>query len=198
MLYVRCCSCAAVWHLPYATLPQVLCVRESSRGGGRLDPARSLLLHVGLPPVPQGWQQGAAGEAGCPEAVGWEANEQGKLLPRWARSPGWCCAGWGRPTPWGRVNCFSIRPVSLCYTHTDSRRWYSKHFHNHALPWSAPSKRLAIAALVPHAAPSHPFPACRTPVPPSIFACRTGPCRCPATLAPPPRRSRRWTSTCAS
>ncbi|KAG2499228.1 hypothetical protein HYH03_002807 [Edaphochlamys debaryana] len=60
---------------------QVLCLRESSRGGGRLDPQRSFILTVTLPAV-EGAVEGGATPPPCPDAVGWEANEQGRLLPR--------------------------------------------------------------------------------------------------------------------
>jgi hypothetical protein len=57
--------------------PQVLCLREGPRSGAQLDPQRSFLLAVRLPTA-----EAAPGGAPAPEAVGWEANAEGKLLPR--------------------------------------------------------------------------------------------------------------------
>ncbi|GLI68826.1 hypothetical protein VaNZ11_013331 [Volvox africanus] len=85
---------AARWRLRHL---KVLCLRESSRGGGRLDPQRSMMLSVTLPDIdPDSWPPlstpasatatAAATQSTavlrCPDAVGWEANSQGKLLPR--------------------------------------------------------------------------------------------------------------------
>lgn len=42
-------------------------------------------MQVGLPTIPAGWHQqeaAAAMAAGVPDVLGWEANAQGKLLPR--------------------------------------------------------------------------------------------------------------------
>jgi ubiquitin-like modifier-activating enzyme ATG7 len=55
----------------------VLCVRDAP--SGRMDPQRSFVVTVQLPALPQGWKEGQ-GEA--PDAVGWEANAQGRLLAR--------------------------------------------------------------------------------------------------------------------
>lgn len=83
---------------------QVVCVRDVR---GRCDPGRSMLLQVGLLALPEGWCDGTA-----PEAVGWEANAQGKLAARcgerwaWWRddedicggpSGLWCFACWHLP-----------------------------------------------------------------------------------------------------
>jgi hypothetical protein len=102
----------------------VLCVRD---GRGRLDAGRSFVVEVELPEVPEGWpaaaasasggggedagaaeggegdaQQAAAAAAAAPGVVGWEANSQGKLAPRWGRarraSP-LACARAGRQAP---------------------------------------------------------------------------------------------------
>lgn len=68
---------------------QVLCLRESSRGGGRLDPHRSLLLHVCLPSLPspaptpsQAPVPPPQAPTPCPDAVGWEPDAAGALRPR--------------------------------------------------------------------------------------------------------------------
>ncbi|GIL43342.1 hypothetical protein Vafri_1113 [Volvox africanus] len=85
---------AVRWRLRHL---KVLCLRESSRGGGRLDPQRSMMLSVTLPDIdPDSWPPPSmaapttttaaatpsAAVLRCPDAVGWEANPQGKLLPR--------------------------------------------------------------------------------------------------------------------
>ncbi|EFJ47204.1 ubiquitin activating E1 enzyme-like protein, partial [Volvox carteri f. nagariensis] len=60
---------------------RVLCLRESSRGGGRLDPQRTVILDVRLPDIDtRSWPPPPPPPAAA--AVGWEANAQGKLLPR--------------------------------------------------------------------------------------------------------------------
>jgi len=49
---------------------------------GRTSTEHSFVLDVDLPPIPQGWcETGAAGNS-APQAVGWEANKEGKLGPR--------------------------------------------------------------------------------------------------------------------
>jgi ubiquitin-like modifier-activating enzyme ATG7 len=62
------------WGVQQAT---VLCVRDAP--SGRMDPQRSFVVSVQLPELPQGWKEGQ-GEA--PDAVGWEANAQGRLMAR--------------------------------------------------------------------------------------------------------------------
>ncbi|GBF90994.1 ubiquitin-like modifier-activating enzyme [Raphidocelis subcapitata] len=58
----------------------VLCVRDAR---GRCDAARSFVVDVNLPELPDGWGD-AAGDAaaGAPDAVGWETNVVGRLAPR--------------------------------------------------------------------------------------------------------------------
>lgn len=91
---------AAVWWRVREV--EVVCVRDA-RGVG--DPQRSLLLKVSLPQVPHGWfaartqagvpveglnlqglkalaADGASNVGSAPEAVGWEANAEGKVAPR--------------------------------------------------------------------------------------------------------------------
>jgi len=54
---------------------------------GRANSEASLVLNVSLPPMPEGWcahgSSGEGGAAGVPEAVGWEANKERRLSPRW-------------------------------------------------------------------------------------------------------------------
>eukprot|EP00195_Chlamydomonas_chlamydogama_P004652 CAMPEP_0202920432 /NCGR_PEP_ID=MMETSP1392-20130828/76854_1 /ASSEMBLY_ACC=CAM_ASM_000868 /TAXON_ID=225041 /ORGANISM="Chlamydomonas chlamydogama, Strain SAG 11-48b" /LENGTH=678 /DNA_ID=CAMNT_0049613927 /DNA_START=212 /DNA_END=2249 /DNA_ORIENTATION=- len=66
---------ATRWHLEQV---QVLCVRESRTG--RVDPESSFLMEVQLPDIPEAWR--SQSDAAGPEAVGWQANAQGKLLPK--------------------------------------------------------------------------------------------------------------------
>ncbi|KIY95304.1 autophagy-related protein 7 [Monoraphidium neglectum] len=67
---------AARWR---ARALSVLCIRD---GKGRLDAQRSFIIDVALPEVPEGWCCGGDGGAAAPDAVGWEANTQGKLAAR--------------------------------------------------------------------------------------------------------------------
>ncbi|WIA12692.1 hypothetical protein OEZ85_006333 [Tetradesmus obliquus] len=66
---------AARWRL--RTL-RVLCVRDSSAGRAAVE--RSYVLQVDLPELPASWLDPGSSEG--PQAVGWEADAAGKLLPR--------------------------------------------------------------------------------------------------------------------
>ncbi|KAG2455180.1 hypothetical protein HYH02_000996 [Chlamydomonas schloesseri] len=78
---------AVRWRVPEL---RVLCLRENSRGGGRLDARRSLLLRAALPAFPSSTTTTAASSSSStppphpcpPDAVGWEPDAAGALRPR--------------------------------------------------------------------------------------------------------------------